>query len=138
MCSYITLIIGLSSRDWEVVDHTTKEIKMTVDFHMRHMEEIESELPAMIDIGAFRINVEIVKQGLIKRKRSLYMSILDSFSTRLRNIILQVQCHANTLITMLNISPNKNVPHCFRSEMTIKTLSENSRIDPTTLRRSWK
>jgi len=55
------------------------------------MEEIESELPSSIDIGAFRINVDVVKQALLRKKKSLFTSILDSFAAKLRNIVLQVR-----------------------------------------------
>lgn len=76
--------------EWDSVDHTSKEIRATVEFHVKHYNEMDAEIPNSIEIGSFKINVDPARTELLEKKKRLYTSILDSFATKLRKLILNV------------------------------------------------
>jgi hypothetical protein len=81
---------AIDFREWEKTNHSAKEVKAAVDHHRRHKREIENELPTSIDICAFRVNVEGVRQGLLSKKDELINAILDNYSKHLRAQCAQV------------------------------------------------
>jgi len=76
---------------------------------MRHYAEIEDEIPTQIDVGAIRINVEILRTELLNRKKLLYTSILDSFAKKLKNLILGVRKNRLAMLRTLDFDENRTL-----------------------------
>ncbi|ODM98022.1 Dynein heavy chain 1, axonemal [Orchesella cincta] len=75
----------------EESDPTAQDIKKLVEQNTRHMEQLEKEIPNDIKITAFRVVVDQVRDGILKRKKNLINSILDNYAFKLRKIIQKVQ-----------------------------------------------
>ncbi|CAL8110099.1 unnamed protein product [Orchesella dallaii] len=75
----------------EESDPTAQDIRKLVEQNTRHMEQLEKEIPTDIKITAFRVVVEQVRDGILKKKKNLINSIMDSYAFKLRKIIQKVQ-----------------------------------------------
>lgn len=60
------------------------------------MERLEKEIPSSIKITAFRVVVDHVREGILKKKKNLINSILDNYAFKLRKIIQKVRFESMT------------------------------------------
>lgn len=51
---------------------------------------MEDEIPTQLDIACFRIDTEVVRTGLLKKKKSIVNGLLDQFAEKLRNQVQKV------------------------------------------------
>jgi len=77
-------------RNWEAENHTAQEVRKLVELHMQHTEQLEKEIPNEIKITGFKIIVGVVREGLLKKKKALSHTILETYAQKLKKIILKV------------------------------------------------
>ena len=62
--------------------------------HQAEYSQLEEEIPTQLDIACFRIDTEVVRTGLLKKKKSIVNGLLDQFAEKLRNQVLKVNARA--------------------------------------------
>ena len=63
---------------------TAAEMKSEVEVHLKKKVAIESVLPPNIVIGPFYVSADGVRQGIIKKHRSLATAVLELLAKKLR------------------------------------------------------
>ncbi|XP_065097060.1 dynein axonemal heavy chain 1 [Paramisgurnus dabryanus] len=65
-------------------NQTPQEVKQEVLGHLKEMQHLNQSIPSTIVIGPFAVNVEGVRQSLVKKRKALANAVLDKLALRLR------------------------------------------------------
>jgi len=95
----VVLLIFVSSRSHSKENQTPQEVKQEVLEHLREIQLIDQSIPSAIIIGPFRVNVEVIRQNLVKKQKALANALLDRLALRLRQ---QMQDVSQCLISIFN------------------------------------
>ncbi|XP_053958749.1 dynein axonemal heavy chain 1 [Anastrepha ludens] len=73
-------------RDYESVKHSSSEVKHDILEHKRQKEELREILPAYITIGPFLINVDLIKQLMIRKHIEIVKKLFEYYIQRMWDI----------------------------------------------------
>lgn len=62
---------------------TSQGVKKEVEQHLEENKKLEETLPVFINIGAFTVRVESVRQALCNKRKALAKSLQDQLALRL-------------------------------------------------------
>ncbi|XP_009304459.3 dynein axonemal heavy chain 1 [Danio rerio] len=65
-------------------NQTPQEVKQEVLEHLMEVEHLNKSIPSAIIIGPFMVNVEAIRQSLVKKRKGLAKALLDRLALRLR------------------------------------------------------
>ncbi|XP_036226639.2 dynein axonemal heavy chain 1 [Bactrocera oleae] len=73
-------------REYESIKRSSSEVKYDILEHKRQKEELREILPAFITIGPFLINVELMKQLMIKKHTDIVRKLFEYYIQRMWDI----------------------------------------------------
>ncbi|XP_076846923.1 dynein axonemal heavy chain 1 isoform X2 [Brachyhypopomus gauderio] len=85
---------------------TPLEVKREVLVHLKEKETLEQMIPSSIVIGPFMVSVEIVRQNLSEKRRSLANAVLDQLALKLRKQVEQACEEYKAISKKLYEKPN--------------------------------
>ncbi|XP_062843095.1 dynein axonemal heavy chain 1 [Trichomycterus rosablanca] len=85
---------------------TPLEVKQEVERHLKEKHILEQSLPSSIVIGPFMVNVETVRQSLLKKRRDLAKTVLDRLALKLRKQMEEASEDCKAISKKLFEKPN--------------------------------
>ncbi|CAO1366669.1 unnamed protein product [Diamesa hyperborea] len=106
---------------------TSQEIKEEINFQVKAIEELEVNLPANIIIGPYSINVNLLKQNLIAKRRELYKKLKLMFCDILKEKIEDIFEKFETIQNRLS-ERNKTIEQLYDTKQWMLSVPENVRV----------
>ncbi|XP_065685160.1 dynein axonemal heavy chain 1 isoform X1 [Hydra vulgaris] len=87
-------------------EYTAADIRRDVRLHLQEKDDIENQVPQSIVIGPFMVNIDSVKQFLLKKKKQIANSLLELFTKRVYKNVESICEEFKTISRKLFEKPN--------------------------------